>query len=473
MIVDELKNAILNLSTEGKLVPQKENEDAHQELIKILSDEKENKKYKYVKVIDYPFDIPKTWVWVKLEDICTKITDGTHSTPKYSLNGIPFLSVKDISSGKIKFENTKFIEKEEHDKLYERCNPEYGDILISKVGTTGVPAIVDCYEEFSLFVSVSLLKFNKNKIDNKLLYYFLLSPVVQKQVKDNTRGVGNKNWVLDAIKKTVIPLPPLEEQRRIVNKIEQLFIKLEEIKPIEEELKLMKSTFPSDMRKSILSQAFCGNLLENSVDSDDVSKLELLVKKSNKKYVGIYSDDLPPTWKRFKFKDLFDIVNGFTPLRSNDEFWNKKEIPWFTIEDINLQGRTINHTKQFITKKALGKGSKRLLPPYTVLLCCTASVGEYAITNIPLTTNQQFNGLIIKDELKKYILPMYLFEFVKTLKPKLLSKSGKTTFNFLSTKKLSEFEIPIPPLEEQQRIVDKIEQLLPLCDDIEQLVTGD
>ena len=235
----------------------------------------------------------------------------------------------------------------------------------------------------------------------------------------------------------------------------------------------MKSTFPSDMRKSILSQAFCGNLLENSVDSDDVSKLELLVKKSNKKYVEIYSDDLPSTWKRFKFKDLFDIVNGFTPLRSNDEFWNKKEIPWFTIEDINLQGRTINHTKQFITKKALGKSSKRLLPPNTVLLCCTASVGEYAITNIPLTTNQQFNGLIIKDELKKYILPMYLYEFVKTLKPKLLSKSGKTTFNFLSTKKLSEFEIPIPPLEEQQRIVDKIEQLLPLCDDIEQLVTGD
>ena len=70
-------------------------------------------------------------------------------------------------------------------------------------------------------------------------------------------------------------------------------------------------------------------------------------------------------------------------------------------------------------------------------------------------------------------MPIYLFEFVKTLKPNLLSKSGKTTFNFLSTKKLSEFEIPIPPLEEQQRIVDKIEQLLPLCDDIEQLVTGD
>lgn len=471
MIVDDLKNAILYLATEGKLVKQKEKEDAHQELIEILCDEKENRKYNYSNITDYPFDIPVSWIWVRLEDICTKITDGTHSTPKYSLEGIPFLSVKDISSGKINFENTKFIEKEEHTKLYQRCNPEFGDILISKVGTTGVPAIVDCYEEFSLFVSVALLKFNKNKIYNKLLYYFLLSPIVQKQVKDNTRGVGNKNWVLDAIKNTMLPLPPLEEQKRIVEKIEELFAKLDEIKPIEEELKLIKNNFPSDMIKSILNQAFCGNLLENNKDSDDVLKLELLVKKNNKKYTEIFSDDLPKTWKRFKFKDLFDIVNGFTPLRSNEEFWNKKEIPWFTIEDINSQGRIINHTKQFITKKALGNSSKRLLPPNTVLLCCTASVGEYAITNISLTTNQQFNGLIIKEELKKYILPMYLYEFVKTLKPKLLSKSGKTTFNFLSTKKLSEFEIPIPPLEEQQRIVDKIEQLLPLCNDIEKLIS--
>ena len=249
MIVDELKNAILNLSTEGKLVEQKENEDAYQELIKILSDKKENKRYKYVGIIDYPFNIPKSWVWVKLEDICTKITDGTHSTPKYSLGGIPFLSVKDISSGKIKFENTKFIEKEEHEKLYARCNPEYGDILISKVGTTGVPAIVDCYEEFSLFVSVALLKFNKTKINNKFLYYFLLSPIVQKQVKDNTRGVGNKNWVLDAIKNTILPLPPLEEQQRIVDKIEELFAKLDEIKPIEEQLQILKSKFPENIKR--------------------------------------------------------------------------------------------------------------------------------------------------------------------------------------------------------------------------------
>lgn len=470
MIVDSLKDSILQVACEGKLVNQNTQFNAQDEIEDILFDVKDNKKYVYNKILEGPFLIPQNWLWVKLEDICLKITDGTHSTPKYTNFGIPFISVKDVSSGYIDFSNTKFISKEEHDKLFERCNPEFGDLLITKVGTTGVPAIINTTEQFSLFVSVALLKINNKKINNKFLYYFLKSPIVQKQVKENTRGVGNKNWVLDAIKKTILPLPPLEEQQRIVDKLEELFIKLDYVKSIEVELKELKNNFPNDMKKSILNEAFIGKLVNNNLESHDVSKLEEIIKNNNKNYISINSDVLPPTWKLFKFSDLFEIVNGFTPLRSNNDFWNKKEIPWFTIDDINDQGRVINYTNQFITKQALGKNSKRLLPVNTILLCCTASVGEYAITKIPLTTNQQFNGLIIKDELKEYILPMYLFEFVKTLKTQLLSKSGKTTFNFLSTKKLAEFEIPIPPIEEQKRIVDKLEQLLPLCDDIDALI---
>ena len=157
-------------------------------------------------------------------------------------------------------------------------------------------------------------------------------------------------------------------------------------------------------------------------------------------------------------------------MRTNNSFWNKKEIAWFTIEDIRRKGRFIKTTHQYITNEALGTSSKRLLPKNTVLLCCTASVGEYAYTNIELTTNQQFNGIVIKDNLKEYISPLYLYEFVKTLKTQMLNNSGKTTFNFLSTKKLGEFVIPIPPLEEQERIVEKIKELLHLCDDIENLL---
>ena len=95
-------------------------------------------------------------------------------------------------------------------------------MLLSKVGTTGVPAIINTDEEFSLFVSVALLKYSHEFIDESFLYYLLQSPLVQMQATENTRGVGNKNWVLDAIGKTLIVLPPYNEQKRIVSKLEEL-----------------------------------------------------------------------------------------------------------------------------------------------------------------------------------------------------------------------------------------------------------
>jgi len=108
-------------------------------------------------------------------------------------------------------------------------------------------------------------------------------------------------------------------------------------------------------------------------------------------------------------------------LKSNNEYRENGTIPWFTIDDIRTQGRQINYTKQFITAKALKETSIKLLPKNAVLLCCTASVGEYAITNIETCTNQQFNGLIIKAE--SQLLPKFLFYIIATFKEKLLALS--------------------------------------------------
>ena len=107
---------------------------------------------------------------------------------------------------------------------------------------------------------------------------------------------------------------------------------------------------------------------------------------------------LPMGWERKSLGDVCEIVNGSTPLRTNKVFWENGNFPWFTIDDIREQGRIITDTKQKVTEAALSK--LRVLPVDTVLLCCTASVGEYAITKIELTTNQQFNGLIVKDRKK-------------------------------------------------------------------------
>jgi type I restriction enzyme M protein len=156
--------------------------------------------------------------------------------------------------------------------------------------------------------------------------------------------------------------------------------------------------------------------------------------------------------------EICDIYNGSTPSRNKKEYWQNGTIPWFTINDIRDKGRIINNTKQNITETALKETSVTLLPPNTLLLCCTASVGEYAITKIPLTTNQQFNGLVVKEEFKNKLLPEYLYQISSKFKSELIRISGKTSFNFVSVKLLKNIQIPLPPLEVQREIVAELDE---------------
>ncbi len=229
---DQLKKSILQQAIQGKLVPQDPDDEPASVLLERIRTEKQElikagkiKKDKNESIIfmrdnshyelcggverciddEIPFDIPETWAWCRLGSILHKLTDGTHSTPKYQSDGVPFVSVKDISNGYLDFSTCKYISEKEHKELFTRCNPEYGDILLTKVGTTGIPVIVDSTNEFSLFVSVALLKFNKSLIFNEFLITLINSPLVQKQASENTKGVGNKNWVMRDIANTLIP----------------------------------------------------------------------------------------------------------------------------------------------------------------------------------------------------------------------------------------------------------------------------
>ena len=170
----------------------------------------------------------------------------------------------------------------------------------------------------------------------------------------------------------------------------------------------------------------------------------------------------------YSIGDLCEVINGSTPLKSNEEYWNKKDVPWFTVSDIRNSGRVVNETQQYISKKAINETSIKVIPKNSVLICCTASVGEYAINKIELTTNQQFNSLVIKDKSK--LLPEYLFYLSSTFKEQLLAVSGKTSFDFVSVKKLKVLKIPTPPLDKQQEIVDEIEQYQKVIDGARQVV---
>ena len=166
--------------------------------------------------------------------------------------------------------------------------------------------------------------------------------------------------------------------------------------------------------------------------------------------------------------EVVDIINWSTPLKSNNEYRENGTIPWFTIDDIRTQGRQINYTKQFITAKALKETSIKLLPKNAVLLCCTASVGEYAITNIETCTNQQFNGLIIKAE--SQLLPKFLFYIIATFKEKLLALSWKTSFDFISWWSLKKIKIPLPPLEVQEQIIAELDGYQKIIDGAKMVV---
>ena len=247
---EALKKSILQEAVQGKLVPQDPADEPAEALLERIRAEKQRlikegkiKKDKHESIIfrrdnshyekldgierciddEIPFEIPDNWCWSRLGSILTKLSDGTHSTPKYVSEGVPFISVKDVSTGALSFEHCKYITQEEHKDLYSRCNPQFGDVLLTKVGTTGIPVIVDTDEEFSLFVSVALLKFNQNLLFNEYLVHLINSPLVQKQAEENTRGVGNKNWVMRDISNTLVAIPPLNEQKRIVKQINYLF----------------------------------------------------------------------------------------------------------------------------------------------------------------------------------------------------------------------------------------------------------
>jgi len=158
--------------------------------------------------------LPDGWRWVKLEEVCTDISDGTHFTPTYVPNGVPFLSVKDVKEGGLSFLDCRFITQEQHQEFCRRCKPEKGDVLYTKVGTTGIAKSIDIEIDFSIFVSVALLKLRSIIIPD-YLEKVLNSPVCRAQAENLTQGMANRNLVLKDLKLIILPLPPLADQEHI------------------------------------------------------------------------------------------------------------------------------------------------------------------------------------------------------------------------------------------------------------------
>lgn len=486
MTPEQLKASILQLAIQGKLVEQRAEEGTGEELFQeierkreVLIKEKIIKKDKRTNSIinfqEVPFDIPENWMWVTLGSILNKLTDGTHKTPKYTSTGVKFVSVKDMSNGFLSLENTKYISEEEHKELYARCNPEKGDLILSKVGTTGVPAIVDTTEPFSLFVSVALLKFDCKCIDVEFLYYMLMSPLVQAQATENTRGVGNKNWVLDAIASTMVVLPPLVEQKRIVAKIEELLPYVDRYAAAYEKLEQFNAKFPEDMKESVLQYAIQGKLVEQRPEEGTGEELyrqiqtekQRLIKegkiKKEKPLPKITEDelpfDIPESWKWCRLSDVIDVRDG----THDSPKYVPVGIPLVTSK--NLVNGVIDYGNvKYITQEDADKINVRsMVDDDDILFAMIGSIGNPVLVK----KDREFcikNMALFKRFANTDISMRYVYWFLFYAQYKLKKEASGGVQSFISLSRFREYLIPLPPVAEQNRIVAKLEEILPLCE---------
>ena len=239
---EKLKKSILQEAIEGRLVPQ----DPNDEPVSVLLDKIRKEKAQLVKegklkkkdlisepITDEekPFEIPENWEWVRLQDLVSLISDGTHKTPTYKETGVPFLSVQNISSGILSLERIKYISEEEHQRLCERVKPQRGDILVCRIGTLGKAIEITWDFDFSIFVSLGLLRPTNMDITPYMIL-FINSPAGKEWIDKVKVGGGTHTYKINLsdLPNMLIPLPPLTEQHRIVAKIEELFAGIDKLK---------------------------------------------------------------------------------------------------------------------------------------------------------------------------------------------------------------------------------------------------
>ena len=383
--------------------------------------------------MDYPYEVPANWEWVKLQDVCAiPITDGTHQTPTYSnqSEGIPFISAKDVTSGHIKWENAKYITKELHEKLYARIAPQIDDVLLAKNGTTGIAAIVETERVFDIYVTIAVLRANKMLIVPKYLFYLVNSLVCKLQFDMHLTGIGVPNLHLRDINVTKIPLAPLPEQHRIVARIESLFSKLDEAK---EKAQSVLDGF-ENRRAAILHEAFTGELTKKWRENHNSFRkiVKILDVCSSLKY-GTANKSLKIG--KVAVIRMGNLQNGeidWTNLvYSDDEEDNKKYL--LSAGDV-LFNRT--NSAEHVGKTSIYRGEiPAIYAGYLIKIDYDRShiVGDY------------LNYLLNSPEAREYCNRV---------------KSDAVNQSNINAQKIGAFTIPLIDVDEQQEIVRILDRLL-------------
>ncbi len=485
MTPQELKNSILQLAIQGRLVEQRPEEGTAEELYKKIQAEKQSlikagklKKEKPLPPItddEKPFEIPDSWMWCRLDDLVIKeIKRGKSPVYIAQSDTLVFAQKCNTKAGYIDLSLALCLDESKLNKYPESEFMQNMDIVINSTGNgtlgrvgiyrssdnpNNIPIVPDSH--------VTVIRVNQ-QISEKYIFYGLkyYQPYMEKL------GSGSTNQTelsANTIKELLFPLPPLAEQKRIVAKIEELLPLIDRYEKAWSRLEDFNKRFPDDMQKSILQMAIQGKLVEQRPEEGTG---EELYNKLKKHHIGLkackdeldYSSmdfDIPDTWKMVELNQLFNFVDyrGMTP--------NKITEGIFLITASNIKNGYMDYTREeYISLDEYEKRKSRGVTKKGDLLFTTeAPMGNAAICDLDVCSCGQ-RIITFQHYEENTVIPSLFMYFILTpqFQKQLLDNCTGTTAKGIKADKLKHFLIPLPPLAEQKRIVAKIEELLPLCE---------
>ena len=487
MTPKQLKSSILQYAIQGKLVEQRPEEGTGEELyqqiqtnLDAISEVQTKKKNKILPIEekDVPFDIPETWRWVRLGTIGYTNIGLTYSPKDQTMDGVIVLRSSNIQNGKMVYEDIVKVNMEIPDN--KMC--QIGDILIcARNGSkrlVGKSAIVDkAGMSFGAFMAIF------RSVCNQYIIHVINSAYFRNSLLGDTGTTTINQITQDMLKNSLIPLPPLAEQKRIVAKIEELLPLVDRYAVAYEKLEQFNTKFPEDMKKSILQYAIQGKLVEQRPEEGTGEELywqiqtekQRLVKegkiKKEKPLPEIAEEevpfDIPESWKWVRLSQLAILENGDRsskyPVESDYVDFG---IPFFGAKDMNGSAMSLENVRYISEKKFSELGNGKLKNKDFICLL-RGSVGKCAAF---IADEKHRTGFIcaqmvivrcidkaICDYMQKFLMSPFYSQYIE-------SKVTGTAVRQLPAKELGNVLVPLPPLAEQTRIVAKLEELLPLCE---------
>ena len=469
MDTKKLRQKILDLAIRGKLVPQDPNDEPASVLLERIRAEKERLikegKIKRSKKSasdtphyeNVPFEVPENWEWQKLGDIGVWQSGATPSrlNKDYYGGDIPWLKTGDLNDGFI-YEIPETITQKALEETSVRLNPA-GSVLIAMYGATIGKVGILTFPATTNQACCACVDYQG--IDQLYLFYFLLSHKEEFIMLGG--GGAQPNISKEKIVDTYVPVPPLLEQKRIVNAIEQWFNLIDSLETAKENLQ----TSIMQAKSKILDLAIHGKLVPQ--DPNDEPAIELL-KRINPKFTPCDNahdaNQLPDSWCWTTLGDVCELVTGSTPSKLHPEYYGG-DFPFYKPTDLDA-GRHVNIPSEFLTDE--GKNVSRIIPVGSTAICCIGSIGKCGYIEKEGTTNQQINTAVPS----KSLSPLYLYYFCNSsyFIDELSADSSAITISIVNKSKLSKMLISLPPYNEQLRIVAKIEEFFAVLDEIHRLI---